>query len=219
MARLRSVVRRKVKSDQPRLADEEFDAGVRAVEPRPNRAGHREGDGERIEKDGAPDRLAAHFLVDGDGEAEPDQDREDDIEGAEQEQVAVGDDPALVRPDRHVMFEADELIRRQQRGVRQRDVERPDREDEDIDEARQERGRQHDERRRPLQPLAQRRPRGLRGRYRRIGHARLAFSEASAAEAADERLAASLRTSALRPRRPSRWPRPWRTCSACSRRR
>ena len=42
-----------------------------------------------------------------------------------------------------VILEADEAVGRQQRGIRQRDVERPAGEDEDVDEARDQRRREH----------------------------------------------------------------------------
>ena len=61
-----------LKSVQPEAADHELDARGRAVEPAPDRAGDDEGDRQRIEVDRPPDRLAAHALVDQDGEQQPD---------------------------------------------------------------------------------------------------------------------------------------------------
>ena len=129
---------------------------VGIVEPAPDRAGDDEGDGQRIEVDRAPDRFAAHALVDQDRQQQPDRHRADDVEAAEEEEVGVGDVPAPVLPERGVVLEADEAVARQQRGVRQRDVERPAGEHEDVDEARHERRGQHEERHRGAQPLAPR---------------------------------------------------------------
>ena len=117
-------------------AHEKFDAGVGAVEPAPHRAGHHERDRKRIEENRPPDRLATHTLIDGDGKREPDREGQDDIEGAEVEEVAVGDLPAMFRPEIEIGLQADEPVSRQHRAVGHRDIERPGRETKDIDKAR-----------------------------------------------------------------------------------
>ena len=122
-------------------AHQKFDARVGAIEPAPHRAGDDERDRERIEKDRPPYRFAAHALIDGDGERETDRERQDDIEGAEIEKIAVGDFPALVRPEIEIGLQADKSVGRQHRAVGHRNVERPQREAEHIDEARDRAGR------------------------------------------------------------------------------
>ena len=116
-------------------ADKKFDARVGAIEPAPHDASDHERHRERIEKDRPPDRFAAHPLVDGDGEREADRERQDDIEGAEVEKIAVGDLPARVRPEIEIGLQADKFVGRQHRAVGHRNVERPQREAEHIDDA------------------------------------------------------------------------------------
>ena len=125
-------------------AHEEFDAGVGAIEPAPDRARDHERHRERIEKDRPPEGFAFHTLIDRDGQREADGEGQDHIEGAEEEEVAVGDRPSLVRPQLEIGLETDEPVSRQQRAVRHRDIQRPRRENEDIDEARHD-GRRDDD--------------------------------------------------------------------------
>ena len=135
-------------------AHQKFDAGVGAIEPAPHRAGDHERHRERIEKDRPPHRFAPHALIDGDGERETDGERQDDIEGAEIEKIAVGDFPALVRPEIEIGFQADEFVGRQHRAVGHRNIERPQREAEHIDEARHRAGGDRPASASRLQPFA-----------------------------------------------------------------
>ena len=89
--------------------------------------------------------------------ARPTASAEDDIEGAEIEEVAVGDLPALIGPEIEIGLEADEFVGRQHRAVGQRDVERPQREAEHVDEAR-DHARRDRQPRRPGSKLSRARP-------------------------------------------------------------
>jgi hypothetical protein len=117
-----------------KAAHQKLDARVGAIEPAPHHAGDHERDRERIEKNCPPYRLAAHALIDGDSKGQTDREREDNIEGAEIEKIAVGDLPALIGPKIEIGLQADEFVRRQHRAVGHGNVERPQRETEHVDE-------------------------------------------------------------------------------------
>ena len=135
------AVRRQAESEivPAKAAHKKLDARVGAIEPAPHGAGDHERNGERIKKDRPPYRFASHALIDRDGESETDREREDDIEGAEIEKIAVGDLPARIGPKIEIGFQADEFVGRQHRAVGHGNVERPQREAEHVDEARNER--------------------------------------------------------------------------------
>jgi hypothetical protein len=119
-----------------KAAHQKLDAGVGAIEPAPHHTGDHERDRERIEKDCPPYRLTLHALIDGDGESQTDREREDNVEGAEIEKIAVSDLPALIGPKIEIGLQADEFVGRQHRTVGHGNVERPQREAEHVDKAR-----------------------------------------------------------------------------------
>src|SRR6185437_15576233 len=116
--------------------------------PAPRRAGHHEGHRHRVEIDRPQRPLADDAAIEQDGEQQPDGDAEPNVEGAEDEEVAIGDQPARIAPQPLILDEPGKVVVRQQGRSGERDPARP--QGEAVEEDRGDRdGRREDQPRHP----------------------------------------------------------------------
>jgi hypothetical protein len=109
-----------------------LDAQAGIEHPLPGGAGDDERDRHGIEKDRAQRAFLPDALIEQDGEQQPEEHADHDIENAEHREVVQGDAPARLGPDALVLKQADQLVHGISARLREREVRGP--EDESVHE-------------------------------------------------------------------------------------